>query len=236
MKILYQLVLVVQCQCLTILNLELGMLDDKILKSTDLNINEEELTMDDVEELKSTFIDLPSEVTTQKVEEKNRPEKNNSSYGTVKIQNNSVYNITENMLKPEIEIKNKKDIFIYHTHTCESYTPSEMYNYEMTGNYRTTDLKYSVARVGEEFAKYLREKGFNVAHDSTYHDYPSYSGSYARALKTVQKNLSEKNTQLVIDLHRDAIGNGREYGPTVKINGESVAQLMFVMRNRPEED
>ena len=34
---------------------------------------------------------------------------------------------------------------------------------------------------------------------------------------------------LVIDLHRDAVGDGSSYGPTVKVNGESVAQLMFVI-------
>ena len=30
----------------------------------------------------------------------------------------------------------------------------------MTGNYRTTDLNYSVARVGTELTNYLRNKGF----------------------------------------------------------------------------
>ncbi len=38
------------------------------------------------------------------------------------------------MLVPDVEIQNKKDILIYHTHTCESYTPCDTYNYEMTGN------------------------------------------------------------------------------------------------------
>ena len=57
------------------------------------------------------------------------------------------------------------------------------FEYEMTGNYRTTDSNYNVVRVGEELSKYLKEKGFNVEHNETYHDYPSYSGSYARALR-----------------------------------------------------
>ncbi len=103
------------------------------------------------------------------------------------------------------------------------------YEYEATGNYRTTDLNYSVARVGTELTNYLREKGFNVTHNTTYHDYPAYSGSYARSLNTLEGLLEGKNTQLVFDLHRDAVGSSNEYAPTIKINDNYVAQIMFVI-------
>ena len=46
---------------------------------------------------------------------------------------------------------------------------------------------------------------------------------------TVQNLLIGKNTDIVIDLHRDAIGSGSEYAPTVKIDGNSCSQLMFVI-------
>lgn len=103
------------------------------------------------------------------------------------------------------------------------------YEYEATGNYRTTDLNYSVARVGTELTNYLKEKGFNVTHNTTYHDYPAYSGSYARSLDTLEGLLEGKNTQLVFDLHRDAVGSSNEYAPTIKINDNYVAQIMFVI-------
>ena len=103
------------------------------------------------------------------------------------------------------------------------------YEYEATGNYRTTDLNYSVARVGTELTNYLKEKGFNVTHNTTYHDYPAYSGSYARSLNTLEGLLEGKNTQLVFDLHRDAVGSSNEYAPTIKINDNYVAQIMFVI-------
>lgn len=103
------------------------------------------------------------------------------------------------------------------------------YEYEATGNYRTTDLNYSVARVGTELTNYLKEKGFNVTHNTTYHDYPAYSGSYARSLNTLEGLLEEKNTQLVFDLHRDAVGSSNEYAPTIKINDNYVTQIMFVI-------
>ena len=103
------------------------------------------------------------------------------------------------------------------------------YEYEMTGNYRTTNLDYSVARVGTELTKYLEKKKFNVKHNVTYHDYPAYSGSYARSLETVQSLLIGEDTQIVIDLHRDAVGSSSSYAPTVKVNDQYAAQLMFVI-------
>ena len=99
----------------------------------------------------------------------------------------------------------------------------------MTGNFRTTDLNYSVARVGSELKKYLENKNFTVTHNTTYHDYPAYSGSYSRALDTVNAALANEDTEIVIDLHRDAVGSSSSYGPTIKINDKYAAQLMFVI-------
>lgn len=176
------------------------------------------------------IISISKEATTEEVSEKNIETTYNSSYGSVKIRNQSDYKLTKTMLNPDVEITNPKEVLIFHTHTCESYTKSEKYNYTMTGNYRTTNLKYNVARVGTELETYLKQKGFEVIHDTTYHDYPAYNGSYDRSLETVTGILKEnKDIQFVFDLHRDAVGNGDTYGPTVKINGEKVAQLMFVI-------
>lgn len=177
----------------------------------------------------SPDIEIPKIANTEVVTDRNFSSKVTNIYGTTKIDNQSNYTITEDMLIPDVEILNKKDILIYHTHTCESYTPCDIYNYTMTGNYRTTDDNYNVIRVGTELSTYLTQKGFNVIHDGTYHDYPSYSGSYARALETATRLLEEKPAGLVIDIHRDAIGNGDTYGPTVMVNGQRVAQLMFVI-------
>ena len=37
------------------------------------------------------------------------------------------------------------------------------------------------------------------------------------------------STQIIFDLHRDAVGSSNEYAPTVKIGDEYVAQIMFVI-------
>ena len=153
-----------------------------------------------------------------------------NTYGSVQIKNGTKYDLTEEILTPNFELTNKKDIIIYHTHTCESYTPTENYNYEQTGTYRTTDLNYTVARVGDELTNYLTNYGYNVVHDKTYHDYPAYTGSYGRSMNTITNIMkSGTNAQMIIDLHRDAVGANNNYAPKVKIGEEYAAQLMFVI-------
>ena len=152
----------------------------------------------------------------------------NVQYGNVKIKNQTTYNLTEDILKPDIKIDNK-NIVIFHTHSCESYTSSEKYPYTQTGNFRTTDLKYTVTQVGSELENYLKKYNLNVVHDTSYHDYPSYTGSYTRSLKTVENILQTTQSDIIIDLHRDAIGSRADYAPTVKIGDDYAAQIMFVI-------
>lgn len=152
----------------------------------------------------------------------------NVQYGKVKIKNQTTYNLTEVILNPNIKIDNK-NILIFHTHSCESYTPSEKYQYSQTGNYRTTDKNYSVIRVGNELENYLKQYNINVIHDTSYHDYPSYTGSYTRSLQTVENILKTNQSDIIIDLHRDAVGSRPDYAPTVKIGEDYAAQIMFVI-------
>ncbi len=158
----------------------------------------------------------------------NVPTRFTNSYHGVEVRNETSYQLTEEILTPDITVS-RENIMIFHTHTCESYTPSEAYPYTQTGTYRTTDLNFSVARVGTELERQLKSYQYNVIHDMTYHDYPAYNGSYGRSLTTV-KNLLQlyPNTDVVIDLHRDAIGD-YSYAPTVQIGEEYAAQLMFVI-------
>lgn len=170
-----------------------------------------------------------TDVTTEAVDS-GIENKFTNSYGSVQVKNTSKYDLTEEILKPDFELTDKEDLIIYHTHTCESYTPSEKYNYEQTSTYRTTDLNFTVARVGTELTNYLNNYGFNVTHDQTFHDYPAYTGSYDRSMNTITNILNDKSeTQMIIDLHRDAIGANSNYAPKVKIGDEYAAQIMFVI-------
>lgn len=167
-------------------------------------------------------------VETEVVTQNPITESYNVQYDNVKIKNQTTYTLTEEMLKPDIKIDNK-NILIFHTHSCESYTSSEKYAYTSTGNYRTTDLNYTVTRVGTELENYLKQYNLNVIHDTSYHDYPSYTGSYTRSLQTVENMLKTTPSDIIIDLHRDAIGSRADYAPTVKIGEDYAAQIMFVI-------
>ena len=167
-------------------------------------------------------------ITTEVVTNNPIAENYNTQYGNVKIKNQTDYQLTEEMLTPDITIENK-NIMIFHTHSCESYTSSEAYPYTPTGNYRTTDLNFTVTRVGTELTTQLQQYGYNVIHDTSYHDYPSYNGSYTSSLKTVESLLQTNPSDIIIDLHRDAIGSRSDYAPTVKIGDEEAAQIMFVV-------
>lgn len=167
-------------------------------------------------------------ITTQVITKNPLADRSNAQYGKVKIKNETDYVLTEEMLKPDITIENK-NVVIFHTHSCESYTASEKYPYNPTGNYRTTDLNYTVTRVGTELESQLKNYNYNVVHSTDYHDYPAYNGSYTRSLKTVENMLKTTPSDIIIDLHRDAVGSRSDYAPTVKIGEEEAAQIMFVI-------
>ncbi len=152
----------------------------------------------------------------------------NVQYGNVKIKNQTSYQLSEDMLIPNINIDNK-NVIIFHTHSCESYTASEQYPYTPTGNFRSTDLNFTVTRVGTELTNYLNKYNISVTHDTSYHDYPAYNGSYTRSLNTVENILKTYSSDIIIDLHRDAIGSREDYAPTVKIGEDYAAQIMFVI-------
>ena len=183
------------------------------------------ISNDALDEIEPAKTDVQTEVVTK------NPliDKSTNNYKGVKIKNESKNELTEEILNPEGLKIDKSNVIIFHTHTCESYTSSEKYSYTPTGNFRTTDLNYSVARVGDELSRYLEGYGINVTHNKTYHDYPSYTGSYTRSLSTVSKILENIKADIIIDLHRDAIGSYSSYAPTVKIGDDYCAQLMFVM-------
>lgn len=204
------------------LGVELGMIDTLIEDKEEEGVSKNQTTPE-VQQAQTNL-------ETAQVTEHNITPKYNGEYGTVKVKNESNKEITADILTPNVSLENKKDVIIFHTHTCESYTPTENFNYQMTGSYRTTDLNYSVARVGTELETQLTSYGFHVTHDTTYHDYPQYSGSYGKSLETVKKILqNQSNAQIVIDLHRDAVGSMPDYAPCVKIGDETAAQLMFVI-------
>lgn len=208
-----------------ILRVELAQINNiREIENVNSNIEDNEKK----EEISASTEEVATNETTEIVTNNPIKENYNIEVNGVKIKNETSFEIDESILDTELNI-NKENIVIFHTHTCESYTPTEQFNYEQTGNFRTTDLNYSVVRVGEELTQNLVKYGFNVNHDKTYHDYPAYTGSYTRSKATVESVLASTPSDIIIDLHRDAIGSKSNYDPSVKIGDETVAQLMFVI-------
>ena len=202
---------------------------ERILDMELPDIKEKEEKTESSQEKEDTFKADEEEEKIQR-QEGQLNESYTNSYGSVKIKNDTDIKLTESILKPDYNVKNSKDILIYHTHTCESYTATKENTYKATGNFRTTDLKYSVVKVGRELETCLEKFKFNVVRNETKHDYPAYSGSYERSLETIQSMIKKnKEAEIIFDIHRDAIGSNSNYAPTVEINGEKVAQLMYVI-------
>ncbi|MGB9868155.1 MAG: stage II sporulation protein P [Bacillota bacterium] len=105
---------------------------------------------------------------------------------------------------------------VYHTHSDESYEPSE----------GTDSLpgKGGVMRVGEALRAALQKKGVAVVHDTTPHD-PHDAGAYQRSRRTAAR-LLQQGVSAVLDIHRDA-GPAEAYRRDVA--GERVAGGMIVI-------
>jgi stage II sporulation protein P len=114
------------------------------------------------------------------------------------------------------------DIIIYHTHATEAYMPVAA-----TATH-TTDVAGTVREAGNNLSAALTAKGYNVIHDGTMHDSPSYNNSYNRSLETLKSLLGKyPSPKLVIDFHRDAASTGK--AKTANVNGETVASFALVV-------
>lgn len=156
-------------------------------------------------------------------------------YGGLAIRNNTNYDIDLGSLltagAPQTLPAEGPQILIIHTHGSEAYTPDSLDKYVATDTDRTEDTNYNVVRVGDELAEAYEELGLNVIHDREIYDYPSYTGSYSRSGDAVAEYLAEyPDIAIVIDLHRDALGDGDVVYKTVaELNGVSASQVMMLV-------
>jgi stage II sporulation protein P len=115
-------------------------------------------------------------------------------------------------------------VMILHTHASEAYV-------DQSGG-RSEDPEHNVIYIGDVLTEVLEAQGIGVVHCRTVIDSPSYSNSYNRAMDIIDEQLSETpSIQMVIDLHRDSMitDSGTEYKVVSEIDGQTCAQLMFVM-------
>ena len=123
-------------------------------------------------------------------------------------------------------------VLIIHTHGTEGYTPQGVSEYDPNDDDHSLSGDETVIAVGEILKETLESAGIKTIHDTTIHDYPSYSKSYANTLETIKKQLVEwPNVKIVIDVHRDSLvtQNGIKYKPVTTIDGQKAAQVMLVV-------
>ncbi len=170
---------------------------------------------------------LPSNITETTVT------KGRQNLFGIEINNETAYDITDafSFTPPTVQ-PDGPTVLILHTHTSESYRPSEGFMYTPSDNDRTEDLSFNVARVGAELCSELNRLGVFAIHDPTVCDYPSYNGSYKKMLSVAEAVLHKyPSVQIVIDLHRDAMitSEGTKISTVTSINGEKAAQIMLVV-------
>ena len=86
--------------------------------------------------------DIATDTNTQVVTQNPIAERYNREYNGIKIRNETSYELTDDMLNPENLDIDKKDIIIFHTHTCESYTQTENYQYEPSRKLQNNKSKF----------------------------------------------------------------------------------------------
>lgn len=160
-----------------------------------------------------------------------------TSYGNVYLKNNTDLDINlkdfvNGKLGFNIEKNGKPQVLILHTHVTESFLRHNNNYYTDADTARTTDNEYNTVALGKILSDNLNKAGIVTVHDTTQHDYPSYSQSYSRAADTICSYKKKyPSIKIVIDLHRDAIAENDtdKVKLTTEIDGKKAAQIMLVM-------
>lgn len=142
----------------------------------------------------------------------------------------SLDNLGGDETKPPIKRPEKNTVFIYHSHSRESFLP------HLKGARDVSDAQHkevNITMVGERLGKKLMEKGIGAVIDKT--DIPEllaekgwkYPKSYDASREVVQQALAQNNDfTYLIDVHRDS---AKRVTTTTKINGKNYAKLYFIV-------
>ena len=88
------------------------------------------------------------------------------------------------------------------------------------------DEKTGVVGVGDYLTELLEEEGFQVMHHKGEYDVGDRDHAYSKAAPSIQKIINDNpSIQVVIDLHRDGVGENTRLVTTQ--NGKKMAKIMF---------
>lgn len=92
--------------------------------------------------------------------------------------------------------RGRPTIAIYHTHTDESYVPSD--------GTESRRGRGGVVDVGNVLQAKLQSMGINAVHDNTSHE-PHDPNAYYRSRRTATRLLKQERPILLVDVHRDSV-------------------------------
>ncbi|NMA66998.1 MAG: stage II sporulation protein P, partial [Clostridiaceae bacterium] len=129
-----------------------------------------------------------------------------------------------NQAIPVTNQESPNKIAIYHTHSEESYIPSD--------GTESIPGEGGIFKVGNVLREKLEAQGVEVVHAQSAHE-PRDSNSYNRSRRTATELLRE-NPAALIDVHRDGVPDPDFYSK--EIDGEGVTQIRLVVgRQNPKQ-
>ncbi|SMB98316.1 stage II sporulation protein P [Thermanaeromonas toyohensis ToBE] len=116
----------------------------------------------------------------------------------------------------------KNLVAVYHTHSDESYVP--------TDGTESIPGHGGIFKVGEVFAAKLRSMGVNVDHDLSAHE-PHDNNSYKRSRRTAAQLVS-KGPAAIFDIHRDGVPDPDFYRQVVADKQVTKVRLVIGRENQ----
>ena len=189
--------------------------------------NEKAVTEQPVQQESQNVDETPTQKESKKPEKKTETSGKKVSVNRKKLQDfdylrqtfyqvDNTTTIGKNQLDVDKLIDQSVDgpqILIYHTHSQERYADSK-------------DEKTGVVGVGDYLTELLEEEGFQVMHHKGEYDVGDRDHAYSKAAPSIQKIINDNpSIQVVIDLHRDGVGENTRLVTTQ--NGKKMAKIMF---------
>lgn len=147
---------------------------------------------------------------------------------TTTLTRQEIQSIAKQSLPFTLKDTTEPQVLIYHTHATESYQPYNTDWFDKSYNARSSDNSKNMVAVGDILEEKLKQAGIGVIHNTEHFD-KSYNGAYDRSRVMVEDMLKKyPSIQVVLDIHRDAIGSDPITAPVTKIADETVAQIMII--------
>lgn len=123
----------------------------------------------------------------------------------------------DGILRPRIAHAQGGKVAIYHTHSDESYVPTDGSESKLGAG--------GIYKVGDAFTESLKSKGMEVIHSDAKHD-PHDDMAYERSRRTAMNIVKQQQPDAIFDVHRDAVPP-QVY--SAKMEGQDISKVQLVV-------